>query len=234
MADKQYYPMIPELSWWTLREQFKKTVPSVVSVSYLKSLLSLTSDQSAKNLQSPLRQMKIIDENNKPTSRANDWRTDAQYLQVCENIVSEIYPPELNDLFPDEVDVKKAADWFMHTGQVGESAAKKLTSTYSLLKNGRVKNSEELSKSPRRTTEKKETQPKVENRPSKTENKKNTTDSQSGTTNNNIAPPPNIETKPHQNPTIHIDLQVHISPEATAQQIDNIFSSISKHLYNKS
>ena len=61
MADKQIYPMISEKSWWQLRNQFKKTIPSVVNVSYLKSLLSLNSDQSARNILAPLRQMGIID-----------------------------------------------------------------------------------------------------------------------------------------------------------------------------
>lgn len=34
-------------------------------------------------------------------------------------------------------------------------------------------------------------------------------------------------------PTIHIDLQIHISPEATLEQIDQMFASISKHLQSK-
>ena len=33
------------------------------------------------------------------------------------------------------------------------------------------------------------------------------------------------------NPSLHIDIQVHISPEAPADQIDRIFESMAKHLY---
>ena len=33
-------------------------------------------------------------------------------------------------------------------------------------------------------------------------------------------------------PSLHIDIQIHISPDATTDQIDQIFSSMSKHLYN--
>ena len=36
-----------------------------------------------------------------------------------------------------------------------------------------------------------------------------------------------------QNPSLHIDLQIHISPEASADQIDSIFASIAKHLYDR-
>ena len=32
-------------------------------------------------------------------------------------------------------------------------------------------------------------------------------------------------------PSLHIDLQVHISPESTPEQIEQIFSSMAKHLY---
>lgn len=32
-------------------------------------------------------------------------------------------------------------------------------------------------------------------------------------------------------PALHIDVQIHISPEASAEQIDQIFASMAKHLY---
>lgn len=32
-------------------------------------------------------------------------------------------------------------------------------------------------------------------------------------------------------PSLHIDLQIHVSPEASAEQIDQIFKSMAKHLY---
>jgi hypothetical protein len=34
-------------------------------------------------------------------------------------------------------------------------------------------------------------------------------------------------------PEVHIDIQIHISPESTAQQIDKIFESMAKHLYGR-
>lgn len=36
------------------------------------------------------------------------------------------------------------------------------------------------------------------------------------------------------NPSVHIDIQVHIAPESTPEQIDQIFKSMAKHLYGKS
>lgn len=34
-----------------------------------------------------------------------------------------------------------------------------------------------------------------------------------------------------RNPSVHIDIQIHISPEASVDQIDQIFKSMAKHLY---
>jgi hypothetical protein len=37
--------------------------------------------------------------------------------------------------------------------------------------------------------------------------------------------------QPSFSPKLHIDIQVHISPDATPQQIDQIFESMAKHIY---
>lgn len=100
VSENSAYPKIPESNWWAIRAQFRKSLPASVTGSYLKSLLSLTSDKAASNLLSPLRQMKLIDEDGKPTDRANEWRDDANYASVCHEIVNEIYPRELIDLYP--------------------------------------------------------------------------------------------------------------------------------------
>lgn len=43
------------------------------------------------------------------------------------------------------------------------------------------------------------------------------------------------EIKPHaytnNRPNLHIDLQIHISPESTPEQIEAIFACMAKHLY---
>ncbi len=45
------------------------------------------------------------------------------------------------------------------------------------------------------------------------------------------APLPVAKSVTPQSPSVHIDIQIHISPEATADQIDQVFKSMSKHLY---
>jgi hypothetical protein len=43
--------------------------------------------------------------------------------------------------------------------------------------------------------------------------------------------PPQATSRGPRQPSVHIDVQVHISPEASAEQIDQVFASMAKHLY---
>lgn len=69
--NKASYPMIPESNWWSMRNQFSKTLPSTVSVNYLKTLLALATDQAARNILSPLKSLGILDDDGHPTDLAN-------------------------------------------------------------------------------------------------------------------------------------------------------------------
>lgn len=223
MAEKQIYPMISEKSWWQIRNQFKKTIPSVVNVSYLKSLLSLNSDQSARNIMAPLRQMGIIDVEGKPLQRATDWRSDTKYSEVCSAIISEIYPRELLDLFPgDQIDSSTAKAWFTDTCSLGDAASGKVMSTFSMLKNGQVKTDADIPKAiqtPKKAKPSKAAERSLQDEP---------------VISTNMVPPQNAANTPTHTPSVHIDLQIHISPDASPDQIDSIFASMAKHLYGRS
>lgn len=47
------------------------------------------------------------------------------------------------------------------------------------------------------------------------------------------APPIPIASQAQDGPEVHIDIQIHISPESTTEQIDKIFESMAKHLYGR-
>ena len=225
MAEKKTFPMMAETSWWSLRSQFQKTLPSTVSVSYLKSLLGLKSDQSARNILSPLRQMGIVDDNMKPTARANEWRSDAKYADVCKAIVAEIYPSELAELFPEApADLTAVKQWFMDVGAIGESAAYKVASTYLLLRSEQIKTEIGNGRSAPNTGEKNKAPKAVTKKPAA---------AAAATQPEPLSPPKNVVPSSQLAPTVHIDLQIHISPEASAEQIDSIFASMAKHLYGR-
>lgn len=222
------FPKIPEKNWWVIRAQFVKTLPSSVTPNYLQNLLNLTSEKSATNLLSPLKQMGIIDADNRPTSRANDWRTD-KYNDVCTEIVREVYPQELKDLFMGpNMDREGCKSWFLRTAKLGAGTAAQCAATYVLL-NTPIEDVEEEVKQARASQKPKKSQnSNVVNKPIANP-ETNVTRSDSPTKNNvDIG-----HGVPPVQPSIHIDLQIHISPEATAGQIDSIFASVAKHLYAK-
>jgi hypothetical protein len=176
-------------------------------------------DSARANILPFLRQLGIIDDEGKTGERARLWRDDEHYPEVCKAIVTEVYPDELLKAVPDpSKDRDKAVRWFAnHTG-TGEGAASQMASLYAVLVEA------DASKQP-------EERPKTEEKP-KREVK--------------VARPPvpapvpglapNPSGRDHLRerqppPGININLQVHISADATADQIDQIFASMAKHLY---
>lgn len=221
MADnKQVFPMISEASWWTLRKRFQASIPSEVSTGYVKSLLSMSSDSSAfSNVINPMKQLGLIDTENKPTELSKEWRMDDSYKGACNKIIKLIYPDELLDLFPgDDVDKNMAKRWFMSKDN-GSAAAGKMTALFVLLKNGQINNDKNaVGKKPTQINSATRS-PKI-----KSVNKKQAV----GIVNDAVK-----STDFCNSPNVHIDLQIHISPESTTEQIEAIFHSMAKHLYNK-
>lgn len=215
------FPTISEKNWWTIREKFKSSLPSVVSTTYIKSLLSMANDNSANsNVINPLKRIGLIDDENKPTALANDWRIDDKYKAVCETIIKSVYPTELLDLFPDSsVDRTTARTWFMSQG-VGQGAADKMVALFSLLKGGEIKD---------------KTSGYTKSITTKPANLKQRKTSANKTTSTSVTNPPAVGIDKNidsiNRPNLHIDLQIHISPDSTPDQIDTIFASMAKHLY---
>lgn len=229
MAEKIVYPKMPESNWWAVRAQFRKTIPSSVTASYLKTLLNLTSEKAASNLLSPLKQTKIIDDENKPTSRAIDWRDDTKYKDICQQIAEEIYPTELREIHqgPD-FDKEAITNWFMSNAHLGEGAAKSTTAFYILLSTGEVRT--DIDTLPAAKS-KKSKKTKLEKRI--VSNDIHTDRDEQKQTANKGESAASTSRNLYQSPSLHIDLQVHISSEASVQQVDAIFASIAKHLYEK-
>jgi hypothetical protein len=175
------------------------------------------------NVLSGLKLVKIVDDDGKPTELARRWRDDAQYQTVCREILDACYPRELLDAVPDPAaDRKQAERWFAnHTGG-GEGSASKLAKFYTLLTEANftkaTADKPEKATAGARTTPKKTTPKVVTPNPIATKTEDRTD-------------PPRTQGK--GGPAIHINLQVHISADASTEQIDQVFSSMAKHIYPK-
>ena len=220
------YPRFSEKAWWAVREKFKSSLPAAISTNYFKTLLSLGSDASAKNnIIVPMKQLGLIDDELKTTQLANNWRLDDKYKEVCDIIIKNVYPPELMDLFPEQdVDKNSVKSWFMSHG-VGESAAGQMAAMFLLLKDGVLKDSKRVQTKSSAKSTAKVTKASESGSNQKSEN--------INLASNDLPPPPNNGklTAEKTRPNLHIDLQIHISPDSTPEQIETIFSSMARHLY---
>jgi hypothetical protein len=163
----------------------------------------------------------LIDEESKPTPLANEWRFNEKYPEVCAKIKSSIYDQELLDAFPDvNHDKAQVERWFASKTMSGAVAARRMATLFELLtkaepnqketkdQNKAIQKNQQNSRPKISPTAK----PKVEiNRPES-------------------SPVITLPQNNQQFPSIHIDVQIHLSPEAPPEQIDKIFESIAKHL----
>jgi hypothetical protein len=188
-------------------------------------------DESARsNVLAPLRELGLIDEASKPTPIAERWRHDDEYKAVCHEIRAKVYPHELVEAFPDpDLGQRESIkNWFMKVGQVGEVAARMYTDTFMLLSEADFSRIDEKAATPSipkapRSTAKPQSKVQAPILPEAT----SSVQSSSPT-----APVVVVDQAGEKRcfPSIHIDVQVHISPDTTPEQIDRIFESMAKHL----
>jgi len=229
MADQKYYPTIPTSHWQNLRVQFKKSIPGSITTNYLASIMNMSEASAGANVLPGLRNIGLIDAEGKINPEmAKKFRDDNAYPEFCQEIIMRCYPQELIDAFPDKDSNKeKVKTWFMnHTGS-GESAASKLSSFYITLldadpsvsiKNGSVSKKESNNKS-------KKEKPVVK----KVEKDSNVPDQSKPETN----PQGSLQDDRKSTPDLNINIQIHISSDASPDQIKSIFENMAKYLYNK-
>jgi hypothetical protein len=225
MAEKNpSYPVIPVRHWWALRKKFRLSVPPNLTSSSLMITLDIKEEKTARvNVYDQLIKIGMIDKEGKVNQElANKWREDEHYAEVCKQIKQKIYPKELTDLelSPDGGRVK-IARWFRINAGVGESLANKMASVYELLTEANPGRGDEPGKHIKATKDK-------INKPSTKEQKS------SGKTREPFSERENgllEDLHPLNGPSIHIDIQIHISPDASAEQIEQVFANMAKHLY---
>lgn len=234
------FPKISVSSWWKLRELFRNKVPAIVTPSYLASALSMEESSAKSNVIGPFKKIGIIGDDGKPTDLAYDWRDDHKYHQVCTSLIESCYPQELKDLFhtPD-ANLQKLTSWFMNSARCGEPAAKHFARFYLLLlkadpneieiKAVKKESSKKSAVAPQKAAVKKATKPPAI-APSGIAHTEPST-----TTPATTAQHQPVKTILNNSPELHINVQLHISPESSADQIDKIFASMAKHLkdFNK-
>lgn len=217
------YPMLPIAHWWTLRKRFKQTIPGVVTDGYLATVLKMGANSARANVLPYLKTLGIIDQEGRTGDRAAQWRDDGRYSDVCKQILAEVYPQELRDAVSDTKERAQAETWFAHDTRAGATAVARMAVLYMLLLEADVSKQPD-EKTERARSEKKRPGAKV------VAVKREVPLVPAG----RLAETPvrvGLGSTPPQLPGININLEIHISADATSDQIDAIFAGMAKHIY---
>lgn len=223
------YPMLSASNWWALRQKFIQTIPTSVTANSVSVLLDMKESSAAGNIIPYLKQVGIIDSDGKPTERAKLWRDDHDYPSVCKSIIEEVYPQDLRDIvIQEDNDKETIRRWFSRATGAGTSSVWKMVAFYLLLVEANPQKNAT-------TTKKASTTKGVSKAPANGKNAKQKQQQQTQET-GTIDKRDNAIAETHSNnpnqPSMNINLQIHISSEASVEQIDKIFESMAKHIYN--
>ena len=186
-------------------------VPPKATAAWLKSLGFTSSNDST--LLKPLKFIDLCDQSGSPTNRWKQYR-GGSHAQVLADAIRFGYQ-DLFALHPNAQDLSDTDlnHFFATHSSGGSQAVAKTSSTFKSL----------CAKPDFSTNSGTETANSEPESPSSTNQDAAATPSPNGAFVSNTI-----------RPEIHIDIQIHISPEASTDQIDQIFSSTSKHLYGRS
>jgi len=150
---------------------------------------------------------------------------DATYAEACQEILDEIYPEELTALNDTGGSPNKSQinSWFQHQG-FGGSNATQMASTYVMIAEKRLPE-------PNGAEPKKKTVKVVAKAKPKKTAASLTPESVDDTISEPVELPLPSGMPTRSGPNIHLDIQIHIPATATPDQIDQIFASMAKHLY---
>ncbi|MEW6265853.1 MAG: DUF5343 domain-containing protein [Thermodesulfobacteriota bacterium] len=218
------FPMLPVGHWWTLRDRFKQSIPGVVTDKYLATALNTKPESARANVLPYLKVLGLVDSEGKTQDLAKAWRDDHQYSEVCREMRKRIYPEELTAAVPVPSEKRDEVErWFAnHTG-AGKGAAQRMAAIYTVISEANVsaRPQKEAKREATPVRKKAVAVPKVEKKEAAA-----------------IVIPPHVTQQetlkaPLIGPGININLEIHISSDATPDQIDKIFESMAKHIYRK-
>lgn len=226
---RRSYPTLPVSQWWALRKRFKQSIPGVVTDSYLAAALGMGIPSARTNVLPHLRTLGIIDAEGKPTERAKLWRDDEHYAEICQTIVDIVYPEELRHAVPNpSAERERAARWFAQDTGAGENAVSKMVGIYAVLIDADVtkqpdgEKKAQAAKAPSKATSPRKQPPTASGKRVDHVERLNSPEGDGDSGHHHRSP---------LVPEVNVNLQIHISADASPDQIDQIFASMAKHLY---
>jgi Family of unknown function (DUF5343) len=231
MAERQTrrsYPIIPRKFWSDLRLRWKQSPPTQVTVSYLETAFGL-GRKNASNFMPQLGALGLI-EDGRLTPLAHEWRLDESYPEARQKILDRVYPQELREAQPcDNIDPERLAAWFTRNTGTGEGAGHNMARLYTLICRGEDAGSREDAQtrtSGRAVPVRRSQKPRASTRQDQPSSGPTAIDARPHDGTASVTP------RRHQvgGPSVHLDIQIHIAADTRAEQIDQIFESMARHL----
>lgn len=228
----QTYPKVSAKSWNVLRARVATAPSTKLTPTFVASILGMANPASARdNIVGPLRRLGLVEEDGGLTARGAKWRIDAQYDQACKEILDEIYPDDLKSLVGPDGSMRKSeiTSWFSHQG-LGESNARQMAATFMIIAEKKLPEPGDVEpkKKPSRITAKPRKNLAAVAKADLPE--PGSTAIATFDVDDSVSQRPSTGVAKAA-PNVHIDIQIHIPAAATADQIDQIFASMAKHLY---
>jgi hypothetical protein len=173
-------------------------------------------DAAARQYLAELKRVGILTEEGKATPVAGRWRNDETYWSAAQEILKAAYPAGLLQVAPPEdAQRQRVVSWFTHEG-LGSGTAANKAATYLMIASrtpneapGRTPSASKGTAEPTRGTKAKAAKPQ---KPSEQK-------SDSGMRKGDSVP-------------LNVNVQIHISADATGEQIESIFSAMRRYLYD--
>jgi hypothetical protein len=231
MAEKkQSFPMLPGAHWWALRANFKQSIPGVVTDSYLAATLNMKPRSARVNVLPYLEDVGLIDKDGKTEELAKTWRDDQQYAEVCKQMREKVYPEELRLAAPNPKEDRTPAErWFAHRTGAGSSAVGKMVQFYTILTEADVTKKKQDAPAERTSSTRREAQAPRKRRTGEVSTTTPEGTGETADTKRNVDGHSDLS----RFPGVSINLQIHISSDASPDQIDKIFESMGRHIYQK-
>lgn len=220
MTSNNSFPQIPSRVWWGFRQLLKRNPNAKYNADMLAASLDVQL-AAARQYLAELKRLGVLDDEGSATSTGLKWRQDETYAEAVDEI-SKIYPDDLTVIAPPgSADRQTIINWFMRQ-QLGEGSAKNKTATYMLV------TSAEPGDAVSRPSNPKDSESTTSRKPRK--RSKSSPPTADDVESNRDSAPTNhtpIDAFP-----LNVNVQIHISADASSDQIEMIFQSMRKYLRN--
>ena len=217
MADKSGFPQIPGRVWWGVRDLLNQRPKMKFDEGNLAATLNVQ-PAAARQYLSELKRIGILDDQGAASELGDRWRHDEGYEVVVEELLSHSYPEGLVHIAPPGSAERNAVEkWFAHAG-LGSGTAKNKAGTYLMIANDRPGEAK-VRTAPQRTE-----RPSPNGKPKGERSASKSARRTEGATRADVR-----EGAPASIP-LNLNVQIHISADASSEQIETIFAAMRKYL----